>query len=240
MKDNFLLKNLTYPTLSVSDYRQEIKKLQERARDLTYIANNQGRGTVLVFEGWDAAGKGGSIRRLTTAIDPRLYHVRSIAAPNAVEKAHHYLWRFWTKLPPSGHVVIYDRSWYGRVLVERVEGFATQEEWSRSYNEIVEFEKDLTDSGRIVIKYWLHITPEEQLLRFTARGEDPLKRWKLTEEDWRNRDKWGLYEEAAQDMFQKTSIKKMHWNVIPAVDKYFTRAEVLRIFCKTLEKRLEL
>ncbi|MCB1156962.1 MAG: UDP-galactose-lipid carrier transferase, partial [Leptospiraceae bacterium] len=187
------LSDVQHHALDYHDYKKKINELQKKARDLSYLAYERQRGAILVFEGWDAAGKGGAIRRLTTSIDPKLYHVKPIAAPNSVEKKHHYLWRFWVQLPSDGHICIFDRSWYGRVLVERVEGFAGEEEWRRSYNEIVNFEKDLLDSGRIVIKYWLHITSEEQLNRFNARQEDPLKRWKLTDEDWRNREKWSLY-----------------------------------------------
>lgn len=201
MNNKFKFQNINFSeSLTNKEYKKIIDELQERARRYSHLVIRK-RSIILVFEGWDAAGKGGAIRRLTSRIDPRLYTVISIAAPNEVERNHHYLWRFWTKLPGYGNIGIFDRSWYGRVLVERVEGFAKQEEWERSYGEIVNFEEDLTDAGTIIIKFWLHISSEEQLTRFNARKDDPLKRWKLTEEDWRNREKWPLYEEAAEETF---------------------------------------
>lgn len=237
---NHSLQNLDHITLEKDRYKKIIKELQEEARVLSHFAFDKKRSVILVFEGWDAAGKGGAIRRLTSSIDPRLYHVKSVAAPNPVELNHNYLWRFWTSIPPKGHICIFDRSWYGRVLVERVEGFAKEEEWKRAYNEIVNFEEDLLDSGAIIIKYWLHITPEEQLQRFEDRNNDPLKRWKLTEEDWRNRDKWGVYEEAALDMFYKTDNKNSRWRIIAGNNKYYARTQVLEYFCKTVKKELKL
>lgn len=220
-------------------YKKEIDKLQEKSTILTHYAFKKKRATILVFEGWDAAGKGGAIRRLTSTIDPRLYYVRSIAAPNEVERNHHYLWRFWVKLPPAGHLTIFDRSWYGRVLVERVEGFCSEGEWKRAFKEICQFEEDLTDAGNIIIKYWLHISSEEQLNRFNARKDDPLKRWKLTDEDWRNREKWPKYEEAAEEMFIKTNQVFAPWHIIPANDKYNARIQVLKHFVDRLEKDLD-
>ncbi len=240
MNTLFSLKSITYPTpMDKNDYKKKIDKLQENARLLTYLANYKKRAIVLVFEGWDAAGKGGAIRRLTSTIDPRLYKVISVGAPNDVERKRHYLWRFWTRLPREGYMSIFDRSWYGRVLVERVEGFAKEEEWKRAYNEIVFFEEDLIDAEMIIIKYWLQITSEEQFQRFKQREEDPLKRWKLTEEDWRNRDKWNLYEDACEEMIQKTNKPKAPWIVIPANDKYTARVMVIEEFCKILEKELK-
>ncbi len=226
-------------SLSFSDYKSEIRELQEKARILTHYAFKKNRTTILVFEGWDAAGKGGAIRRLTSTFDPRLYTVKSIAAPNEIEKKHHYLWRFWNSIPQIGHVGIFDRSWYGRVLVERVESFATPEEWSRAYDEMNQFEKDLTDHGSIIIKFWLHISFEEQLARFNGRKNDPLKRWKLTDEDWRNREKWGLYEEAANEMFEKTSKVTAPWVLVSANDKYNARVSVLKSFCERLKSELD-
>lgn len=224
--------------LDQKDYKKIINELQEKARIYSHYNAKKKKTIIIVLEGSDAAGKGGAIRRLTSTIDPRLYRVESIAAPNEVEKSHHYLWRFWRRIPSFGHIAIFDRSWYGRVLVERVEGFAKEEEWRRAYDEIVNFEEDLSDSGCIVIKYWLQVSPEEQLVRFNARNDDPLRRWKLTEEDWRNRDKWHLYEAAANEMFQKTNRINAPWHIIPANDKYFARTEVLKIFCETLEREL--
>ena len=241
MNDKLKFQNVNFSqSLTSKDYKKQIDQLQEHARLYSHYNYKKKRSIILVFEGWDAAGKGGAIRRLTSRIDPRLYTVRSIAAPNEVERNRHYLWRFWTKLPSFGSIGIFDRSWYGRVLVERVEGFAKQEEWERSFGEIVNFEEDLTDSGVIIIKYWLHISPEEQLNRFNARKDDPLKRWKLTEEDWRNRDKWQLYEKAAEETFTKTHKPNAPWHIIPANDKYFARTEVLRIFCDRLENELNI
>lgn len=241
MNNKFKFQNINFSeSLTNKEYKKIIDELQERARRYSHFSYKKKRSIILVFEGWDAAGKGGAIRRLTSRIDPRLYTVISIAAPNEVERNHHYLWRFWTKLPGYGNIGIFDRSWYGRVLVERVEGFAKQEEWERSYGEIVNFEEDLTDAGTIIIKFWLHISSEEQLTRFNARKDDPLKRWKLTEEDWRNREKWPLYEEAAEETFSRTHKPNSPWHIIPANDKYFARTEVLRIFCDRLENELNI
>ena len=227
-------------SISNKEYKSLIDELQEKARLLSHYASKRKKNIILVFEGWDAAGKGGAIRRLTSKLDPRLYNVISIAAPNEVERKHHYLWRFWSRIPKKGNLTIFDRSWYGRVLVERIEGFAKQEEWSRAYSEILRFENDLVSGGGIVLKFWLHITPEEQLNRFNARKDDPLKRWKLTEEDWRNREKWDVYVQAAEEMFNFTSTSVSEWNLIPANDKYFARVEILRLFCEKLERELDI
>ncbi|MBK6605899.1 MAG: UDP-galactose-lipid carrier transferase [Leptospiraceae bacterium] len=241
MNDKLKFQSVTFSeTLNNKDYKKQIDELQERARLVSHYSYKKKRSIILVFEGWDAAGKGGAIRRLTSRIDPRLYTVSSIAAPNEVERNHHYLWRFWNKIPAHGNIGIFDRSWYGRVLVERVEGFTSEENWQRAFGEIVNFEDDLSDSGAIIIKYWLHVSSEEQLKRFNARKDDPLKRWKLTEEDWRNRDKWPLYEEAAEEAFSKTHKPNAPWHIIPANDKYFARTEVLRIFCDRIENELNI
>ncbi len=169
---------------------------------------------VVVYEGWDAAGKGGSIKRLTQRLDPRLFSVYGIAKPTQDELDHHYLWRFWSKLPVRGNMVIFDRSWYGRVLVERIEGFATEPEWQRAYDEINAFEKMLSDDGAVIVKFWLHISSEEQLYRFERRLQDPAKRWKMNEEDWRNRAKWDQYETAVEDMLARTNQPCAPWTVI--------------------------
>jgi polyphosphate kinase 2 (PPK2 family) len=241
MKNLFKLSEVTFPKpLEKSKYKELMEKYQERARLISHYAHGKNHGCVLVFEGWDAAGKGGAIRRLTSFLDPRLYSVISIAAPSTEEKRHNYLWRFWTKLNRLGHITIFDRSWYGRVLVERVEGFAKESEWKRAYKEIVNFEEDLTHAGNTVIKFWLQISPEEQLERFRARNDDPMRRWKLTEEDWRNRDKWHLYEEACDEMIQKTDVLHAPWIVIPANDKYTARVNVLKNFCDILEQKLDI
>ncbi|MCG6141042.1 UDP-galactose-lipid carrier transferase [Leptospira mtsangambouensis] len=225
--------------LSPDEYQTKMKVLKNRIRELTFLSKAKDRPILFVFEGWDAAGKGGSIRRLTQEIDPRLFEVHNISAPNAEEIQHHYLWRFWNRIPKKGHVGIFDRSYYGRVLVERVEGFATESEWSRAYEEILLFEEQLVSFGTIVIKFWLHIDSEEQLLRFETRKNDPLKRWKLTDEDWRNRDKWPLYEEAANQMFAKTDSPKAPWFLVPANDKYFARVLVLDTVVRRLQEELD-
>lgn len=206
---------------------------------LSWEAYNKKISTVIVFEGWDAAGKGGSIRRLTSGMDVRLAQVISIAAPTDEEKAHHYLWRFWRHLPRFGYTTIYDRSWYGRVLVERVENFAKFEEWNRSYEEINSFENHLVNSKTVLMKFWLHITPEEQLKRFEERQNTGWKNYKITDEDWRNREKWGEYEKAADEMLVRTSTSKTPWYIIPANDKKYARIEILETYVKKMENALK-
>ncbi len=191
-----------------------------------------------MFEGWDAAGKGSAIRRVTQSIDARLYKVILIAAPTDEEAAHHYLWRFWRHIPLDGYVSIYDRSWYGRVLVERVEKFARDDEWQRAYTEINHFERQLTEHGIVLVKFWLHISPEEQYRRFKEREKTPWKYYKITEEDWRNRDKWQDYKLAVNDMVEHTSTAAAPWNLIAANDKKFARIEILKTVCRMLEKQL--
>ena len=195
--------------------------------------------TIMLFEGPDAAGKGGAIRRVTAALDARHYQVFPIAAPTDEERAHHYLWRFWRHLSRAGRINIFDRSWYGRVLVERVEGFATEDEWKRAYAEINEFEEELTDHGILLLKYWVHISKDEQLKRFEARKLVPHKRWKLTEEDWRNREKWGDYEYAVNDIDEHTSTHSAPWILVEGNDKRFARIKVISTFCDRLEAMLE-
>ena len=198
----------------------------------------RGLSMALAFEGWDAAGKGGSIRRLTSAMDPRNFTVVPIASPTAEEKEHHHLWRFWRTLPSAGNTTIYDRSWYGRVMVERLEGYCTQAQWNRAYEEMNLFEKDLTDSGMIVRKFWLQIDPDEQLRRFHERQSTPEKAWKITDEDWRNREKWPQYEEAVNDMLQKTSTPEAPWIIVEANDKHFARIKVLDCVIAAMEEAL--
>jgi len=222
------------------DYEDKLQKLQLKLWGLTWKANQQKISTVVVFEGWDAAGKGGCIRRITKGIDSRLYQVIQVSAPTDEEKAHHYLWRFWRHVPRFGFVTIYDRSWYGRVLVERAENLATSEEWGRAYSEINDFEEQLTQHGRIVIfKFWLHISKDEQLRRFKERESNPLKQYKISEEDWRNREKWDVYKDAVDDMVAKTSTDIAPWHIIPAEDKYFARIRVLETICDQLEDHLK-
>jgi polyphosphate:AMP phosphotransferase len=202
-------------------------------------AEARGVSTVIVFEGWDAAGKGGAIRRVTGALDARNYQVIPIAAPTDEERAHHYLWRFWRHLSRAGRVTIFDRSWYGRVLVERVEGFASQREWSRAYSEINQFEDQLVEHGIVLLKFWLHVTPEEQLRRFKERQRIKWKQWKITDEDWRNREKWPQYEVAVNEMIERTSTRLAPWTLVEANDKAFARLKVLTTVCERLEKALE-
>ncbi|MBN8870233.1 MAG: UDP-galactose-lipid carrier transferase [Solirubrobacterales bacterium] len=190
----------------------------------------------VIFEGWDASGKGGAIKRLVYPMDPRHVRVAQFAAPTDDEKRHHFLWRFWPALPGWGGMAVFDRSWYGRVLVERIEGFATKKEWKRSYREIRNFEQAMTDEGTILVKFWLHLSDEEQLKRFEARADDPLKQWKLTEEDWRNREKRGLYEEAVEDMFEKTSTEDAPWTIIPAENKRYARVAVIEALNEAMEE----
>lgn len=220
-------------------YKNKLSKYQLRLQDLVWKAYEQRRSLVAVFEGWDAAGKGSAIRRVTRAMDPRLFHLVQFAAPTDEEKARHYLWRFWRQLERDGRATIFDRSWYGRVLVERVEGFARESEWRRAYAEINQFEAELVNHGSIVTKFWLHISPDEQLARFRERENSPHKQHKITEEDWRNRDKWDVYEHAVDDMITRTSTSRAPWQVIPANDKRYARIQILKSICAQLESALD-
>jgi AMP-polyphosphate phosphotransferase len=192
----------------------------------------------VVFEGWDASGKGGAIKRLVRPLDPRHVRVAQFAAPTYDEKRHHFLWRFWPALPGWGGMAVLDRSWYGRVLVERVEGFATVEQWSRAYAEIVEFERTLVAEGMILVKFWMHVSEEEQLRRFDSRAGDPLRSWKLTDEDWRNREKRPLYEAAVEEMFERTDHPKAPWHVVAGDDKLLARLTVVETVCAAVEAEL--
>lgn len=220
-------------------YREKMRDGHLKLLQLQHVLKAAGRSVVVVVEGPDAAGKGGAIKRLVERLDPRHLRVYSTIKPTAEEYARHYLWRFWTKLPPRTEIAIFDRSWYGRVLVERVEGFATDAEWKRAYDELNEFERLLNDDGTVIIKIWLHITKQEQMKRFKKRQEDPMKRWKMNEEDWRNRRKWDRYVEAAEEMFVRTSPQFAPWHVIPANFKWYARAKVLRTVCDRLAEALE-
>ncbi len=230
--------NLATPPVKREDYDTELTRLQMQMRMLGLEVYKQQRPVVLVFEGWDAAGKGGAIQRLTAHIDPRGYVVHAIAAPSGEDREHHYLYRFWRRLPTRGTIGVFDRSWYGRVLVERVEGFATVPEWQRAYVEINEFERQLTNFGTIICKFWVHISPEEQLRRFESRQQVPHKAWKLTDEDWRNREKWPQYEAAADEMLTRTSTPAAPWTVVEGEDKLFARLKVLRTVVQRLESEL--
>lgn len=226
-------------TVGKDEYKTELKALQGRANMLGRKATEKGVSTVLVFEGSDAAGKGGNIRRIISSLDARSYQVLPFAAPNDEERAHHYLWRFWRHMSRAGRMTIFDRSWYGRVLVERCEGFARENEWRRAFGEIVDFEDQIVDHGTVLLKFWIHITPEEQLARFKSREVTPWKQWKLTDEDWRNREKWAEYEEAVNDLVEKTSTSNAPWTLVEGNDKKFARIKVLRTVCEALERRLK-
>ncbi len=225
-------------SLDKAAYRKELARLQGRLRKLSIEARERGVSTVLAFEGWDAAGKGGVIRRLTAALEAGDYRIVPVAAPTEEERRYPYLWRFWRDLPPAGRFVIFDRTWYGRVLVERIEGFADAAEWQRAYDEINDFEAQLAERGYYVAKFWLHISQEEQLARFQAREETPYKQHKITEEDYRNREKWDDYVGAIDQMVLRTTTERAQWHVIPANNKYFARIAVLKAVTKGLRKTL--
>ena len=222
--------------------RKAYEKSMARLRaDLYWLAAQNllhGLSVVLVFEGWDAGGKGGAIRRMVSALDARSYRVHQVSAPSDEERAHHYLWRFWRRLPEAGQIAVFDRSWYGRLLVERVESFATEAEWRRAYAEIRDFEEQIIGHGTLLMKFWLHIDKDEQERRFLARKDNPYKSWKLTEEDWRNRAKWEAYEDAANDMIAGTSTREAPWTLVPGNNKRHARLEVLRTLCAALQSRL--
>jgi len=222
-------------TLDENSYDKKLKSLQEKLHVLAWQMFRQRRNTVMVFEGWDGAGKGSAIRRITSAIDARLYRVIPIAAPTDEELAHHYLWRFWRHIPRAGHMTIYDRSWYGRVLVERVEKFASKQEWLRAYQEINEFEEQLVEHGTVLCKFWLHIDQDEQLRRFKEREKDPRKQHKITDEDWRNREKWEPYEDAVNDLVTHTSTARTAWTLVAGNDKKFARIQILETICQQLQ-----
>ncbi len=226
-------------TIEREDYRQRLKRLQAELNDLAWRAYAKKVSTVLVFEGVDAAGKGGAIRRVTEAVDARLRQVIPIAAPTDEERAHHYLWRFWRHVPRAGRMAVFDRSWYGRVLVERVEGFTSHANWARAYLEINDFEEQLTQSGIVLQKFWLQISKEEQLARFQAREKTPYKRYKITDEDWRNREKWDAYREAVNEMLARTSARHAPWNLIAGNDKRFARIQVLETVTAALREALQ-
>ena len=224
--------------LTKPEYKKQLKECQARLNQLHRKALKKKLSTILLFEGPDAAGKGGAIRRVTAALDARHYQVLPIAAPTDEERAQHYLWRFWRHLSRAGRINIFDRSWYGRVLVERVEGFASEAEWKRAYAEINEFEEELTDHGILLLKYWVHISKDEQLARFKLREETPHKRWKLTEEDWRNRERWDDYDWAVNDIVEHTSTHSAPWVLVEGNDKRYSRIKVISAFCDRLEAML--
>lgn len=223
-------------TITQDNYKKKVKKLGAEISQITWEAYKKGISSVALFEGWDAAGKGGAIRRLTQAIDTRLINVISVAAPTDEEKARHYLWRFWRHIPRAGYVTVYDRSWYGRVLVERVEGFADAASWSRSYEEINDFEQQLKEAGTAVMKFWVHISKDEQMRRFKEREQIPWKQHKITEEDYRNREKWDDYLVAGNEMISRTSTSHAKWHIIEGDDKKYARVKVMETYLDTMSK----
>jgi AMP-polyphosphate phosphotransferase len=229
-----------FPQVDFSDYEHGLTTVQEMLQRVQQAYLGTAHRAVIVLEGWDTAGKGGVVRRLGWALDPRSFKVHTIAAPEEREKSLHYLQRFWERLPRHGQIVAFDRSWYGRVMVERVEGFAAPAEWGRAFEEINEFERMLVADGVKLVKLFLHITPDEQLRRFKNRLANPLKRWKLSYEDFRNRGRWKDYETAIEDMMEKTSARRVPWHLIPANDKPFARLAALRIIADRLSKGVSL
>ena len=223
-------------TLTEEAYKKELDRLQAELLELHYRLYRKKIPVVIAYEGWDAAGKGGNIKRIAGALDPRGYEVHPIASPEPHDKARHFLWRFWTRLPKTGHIAIFDRTWYGRVMVERLEGFCSENDWQRAYNEINEFERELTDWGAVVIKFWVQIDKQTQLERFTERQNTPEKQWKITDEDWRNREKWDLYEAAVNEMLQKTSTAFAPWHILESNDKKYARIKALKIVTEEIRK----
>ncbi len=224
--------------LTKEEYKAKLDKLQKRLEILHSDIYRLRIPVVLGFEGWDAGGKGGAIKRLTSHMDPRGYQVCPTASPNDIERKHHYLWRFWNKVPKAGHVAIFDRTWYGRVMVERIEGFCSENDWKRAYQEINEMEAHMANSGAVVLKFWLHIDKDEQERRFKERMEIPEKQWKITDEDWRNREKWDQYEIAVNEMLVRTSTTYAPWIVVEGNSKYYARVKVLQTVVDALEKKI--
>lgn len=236
LKKGRSLDELEHKSIEEDEYKRKLKEQQLELLNFQLRLHNSKRYLVLVVEGPDAAGKGGAIKRVVERLDPRLLRVHSIVKPTEEENQHHYLWRFWNKLPPRGQLAVFDRSWYGRVLVERVEGFASEKEWRRAYQEINEFERLLTEDGAVFVKVYLHISKEEQLLRFKRREADPYKHWKISDEDWRNRKKWDEHNAAAGEMFERTSTDFAPWHVVAANFKWVARVRVVRAVVDRLTK----
>lgn len=238
-KGKYLCKVDLDKDIEKKEYKNKLEYYQKKLFDIQNILYLKKIPVVIVFEGWDAAGKGGAIKRLTSCLDPRGYRVISTPAPTADELAHHYLWRFWNNIPKTGHTAIFDRSWYGRVMVEPIEGFCTKDEYKRAFDEINEMEKHLTNSGMVVIKFFIHISKDEQLNRFEDRKNNPLKSWKLTDEDYRNREKWDIYTNAIEKMIEKTSTDYAPWYIIPGNSKKYARIEVLKTVTEILEEKIK-
>jgi AMP-polyphosphate phosphotransferase len=232
-------------SLPKKDAKAQLKQAQERLVHLRLLLGGQigpgdlGPPLLVLFEGWDASGKGGAIKRLVGELDPRHVTLAQFAAPRSREKRHHFLWRFWPVLPGWGGMTVLDRTWYGRVLVERVEGFAPEAAWQRAYQEIVDLETTLAAEGTILVKFWMHLSPDEQLRRFESRRDDPYRAWKLTDEDWRNREKRGAYEAAVEDMLERTDIPVAPWHVVAGDDKRWARVDVVRTVNEAIESALE-
>lgn len=226
-------------SLTEEEYKTRLKKLQKRLAEPHSELYRLRIPVVIGFEGWDAGGKGGAIKRLTSNLDPRGYRVNPTAAPNDIEKVHHYLWRFWNNVPKAGHIAIFDRTWYGRVMVERIEGFCSEAQWRRAYQEINEMESHMANAGAVVLKFWLHIDKDEQERRFRERQANPAKQWKITDEDWRNREKWDQYEEAVNEMLIRTSTTYAPWIVVEGNDKRYARVKVLQTVVDALEKKIK-
>lgn len=224
--------------LAEKQYWKRVARHQLRLRQLQFRMYEAQLPALAVFEGWDAAGKGGAIKRVTETLEPRGYTVASFSAPRGEEKTHHYLWRFWRVLPRAGHLAIFDRSYYGRVLVERVEGLISEDEWRRAYREINEFEAHQASFGMVIVKLWLHTSRDEQLRRFKDRERDPFRSYKLTAEDWRNRAKWPAYEAAVEEMLARTSTPDAPWTVVEANDKFHARVKVVKTIADAIEKAL--
>ena len=226
-------------TLTEAEYKQKLDELQKELKELHNRLYKKKVPVIIAYEGWDAAGKGGNIKRIAGALDPRGYTVHPIASPEPHEKARHYLWRFWTRLPKTGHIAIFDRTWYGRVMVERLEGFCSENDWQRAYNEINEFEYILNSWGAVIVKFWVQIDKDTQLERFNDRQKDPEKQWKITDEDWRNREKWDLYEKAVNEMIVKTNTSFAPWHILESVDKKYARIKALETVISAIKKALK-
>lgn len=239
IKENVFDKINLNKSIERDEYKLKLKEYQNRMRELEHEIYVKRIPVLICYEGWDAAGKGGNIRRISQNLDPRGYDVFPIGPPTELEKQHHYLWRFWNRIPKGGHIAIFDRTWYGRVLVEKIENFCTEDEWERAYKEINDMEKQLSNFGMVIIKFWLHINKDEQLNRFKERENTPEKTWKITEEDWRNREKWDQYEVAANEMLIRTNTNYAPWTIIESNDKYYSRIKALETVIQRLEEKLE-
>ncbi len=226
-------------SLTDEEYEGLLNKYQKRLNELHNIVYRKKIPVIIAYEGWDAAGKGGNIKRITESLDPRGFEVHPIASPEPHEKARHYLWRFWNRLPKTGHIAIFDRTWYGRVMVERLEGFCSENDWQRAYVEINEFEKELADWGAVIVKFWVQIDKDTQLERFNERENTPEKKWKITDEDWRNREKWDLYEAAVNEMLAKTNTTYAPWNILESNDKKYARIKALKTVIDAIEEKLK-